>query len=77
MSPYTVTIENKDRPLERNIFIKKEDDTSVMSWYGEDYIEIWHGAYDDMLQLTKESFLELYELMTVLKKYIDKKEEAE
>lgn len=73
MSAYTVDIENEDRPLERNIFIENEDGSSVMSWYGEDYIELHHGAYDETIYLSKESFLEMYELMTVLKKYIDEK----
>lgn len=74
MSPYTITIENEDNPLSRNIFIENEDGARIESWFGENEIEIHHGAYDDTLYLTKESFLEVYELMTVLKKYIEEAE---
>ena len=70
---YTINIENKDRPLERNIFIES-DNVSVNSWYGEDYIELGIGenaVYG--IHMDKKDFLELYEMMTILKKYIDEK----
>lgn len=67
---YTIKIENEDRPLERNIFIENET-AGVYSWYGEDYIEIGYDRH--CFNLDKKDFLELYEMMTVLKKYIDEK----
>lgn len=71
MSPYTVTIENENNLSNRNIFIENDDGARIESYEGEEDIEIHQGAFDTTLYLTKESFLELYELMTVLKKYID------
>ena len=84
MSAYTVNIENENRPLERNIFIENENRISISSWYGENHIEIVQNIADeyqvgrtqqDILFLNKKRFLELYEMMTVLKKYIDEGEE--
>ena len=71
MSPYYVTIENENDSSYRDIFIENDDGTMICSYDRETDIEIHHGAFDNTLYLTKESFLELYELMTVLKKYID------
>lgn len=66
---FNIEIENQDRPLERNIFIHSNN-ASIYSWYGEDYIEI---ETDDrnLIHMSKDKFLELYEMMTTLKKFID------
>lgn len=72
MSAYTVKIEDKDTPLIRNIFIEN-DNIGIYSWYGESYIEIGIDNHGVGANLNKEKFLELYEMMTVLKKYIDEK----
>lgn len=70
MSAYTIKIENEDRPLERNIFIENENGIDISSWYGEESIWVQYGV-DNTVCYTRQEFLELYEMMTVLKKYID------
>lgn len=70
---FNIEIENQDRPLERNVFIYSNN-ASIYSWFGGDYIEIETNGCNS-INMSKDRFLELYEMMTTLKKFIDKGEE--
>jgi hypothetical protein len=65
---YDINIENEDRPLEKKVFIQSNN-TGIYSWFGGDYIEIETSGYT--LNMNKDRFLELYEMMTTLKKFIN------
>ena len=74
MTPYTINIKN-ECTSDRTIVIKSESGIYIYSRDRKDYIKFESGTHYDALYLTKEKFLELYELMTVLKKYINEGDE--
>ena len=63
-------VNDGDRPLIKTVSIDSE--TSVLfanSWYGGTYIEIgFNDDTDKILSLNTDEFLELYDLMTELKR---------
>lgn len=64
-----VEIENKDKVLMENAYFENEEGSlGICGLYGLTYLEIFQKSH----ALNKEEFLELYELMTAIKKEIDR-----
>ena len=63
--------ENKDRVLMENAFFT-QDNIGVYGWYGLDYFEIENKT--DFINLNRNEFLTLYNLVVEMKKEIDRLE---
>lgn len=64
--------ENKDRVLMENAFFT-EGNIGVYGWYGLDYFEVGDGN-EEFMSLNRNEFLTLYNLVTEMKKEIDRLE---
>ncbi len=67
----TKDFENKDRVLMENAYFRNEN-IDVCGFYGLSNFEIYHN--DNFLYLNRKEFLTLYNLMTEMKKEIDRLE---
>lgn len=65
------TVENEGRVCEENVFISDDHGNTVDGWYGLEYFEI-HAREQFMAISSSEQFLRIYELMTEMKKSIEK-----
>lgn len=66
-------IENENKPLMENCFIE-DNDFYVHAWYGLNYFEMGTDLDEQLPPINRREFLKLYELMTEMKKEIDRLE---